>query len=458
MNTENNIIWLSEKACVCNEALVILQSNDTPTLFDEPHLAMQDVGGYRIAPWGNDNDLPQCVMGLIEKAEIVGTNANFNWRVMYGQGPRLVKVVRDPQNNRAKDFIEQTSGEVYDWYVRNNVPLLLQEIMTDISYFGNAFPILLAGPKVKGSNKREKIDGILHREAMFSRWGVDKKDFINRHLYSSKWDESPTNDDIQESYVVDEYNAVEDIKKRLLLGKDTRLCFPIYVPSPGRPYYSYPNWWSIFRSGWYDQLTNIPTLKKAILKYNLGVKHIIHIADEYFKDKEELLGISKDDHEGRKKLYEEVVKQIGDVLSGEENAGKAIIAKKKLMQNGTGMAMEKLIEIETVKNDISGGEYLTDYETCANIISYAMDVHPSLIGAVPGKNSNSLSGSNIREIFIMKQSLSKPLAYLATQWWPVVREVNGWDKDLAIVIQDSLFTTLDNARSGEIKTANNIPQ
>ena len=122
------------------------------------------------------------------------------------------------------------------------------------------------------------------------------------------------------------------------------------------------------------------------------------------------------------------------------------------------MSLEKLIEIETVKNDINGGEYLTDYETGANIISYAMDVHPSLIGATPGKNSNSLSGSNIREIFIMKQSLSKPMAYLALQWWPVVREVNNWDHDLEIVIQDSLFTTLDQSKSGEIRMQNNLNQ
>lgn len=457
MNPEQELIWLSNKACLCRDALVVLQNNESPTLFDEPHLDMIDVSGYRIAPWGNENDLPQKVMAKIEKAEIVGTNANFNWRVMYGLGPRLVKVVRDEETNMAKKFIEITDGEAYDWFVRNNVPLLLQEIMTDLCYFGNAFPVLLADGR-DDTGARHKINGILHREAMFSRFGVTKKGLINKHLYSAKWDDNPTNEDIQASYVVDEYNAEDDIRKRLLLGRDSRLCFPIYVPSPGRPYYSYPNWWSIFRSGWYDQIVSIPTLKKAILKYNLGVKHIIYIADEYFKDKENLLGIGKDDHEKRKKLYDDTVKQIGDVLAGEENAGKAIVAKKLLMQNGSGMSMEKLIEIETIKNDISGGEYLTDYETGANIISYAMDVHPSLIGATPGKNSNSLSGSNIREIFIMKQSLSKPMAYLALQWWPVVRKINGWDKDIEIVIQDSLFTTLDQSKSGEIKTQNNITQ
>lgn len=456
MKNDNSFIWLSEGAAFYKGAIAILNSS-TKTLFDEKHLDPQNVCGYSVAPWGLENDLPQKVMEKIDAAEIVGTNANFNWRVMYGQGPRLVKVIRDPENNRAKDFYEVTEGPAYDWFMQNNVPLLLQEIMTDISYFGNAFPVLIAGNK-QAEGGRKGIKGIVHREAMFSRWGLDKNRLINRHLYCAKWDDSPSKDDIQESYVLDEFNALDDIKKRLLLGKDTRLCFPIYITSPGRPYYSYPTWWSIFRSGWYDQLTSIPTLKKAILKYNLGVKHVIYIADEYFKEKEELLGIAKDDIEKRKALYEETVKQIGDVLAGEDKAGKAIIAKKKLMQSGNGMAMEKLVEIDTIKNDISGGEYLTDYETGANIISYAMDVHPSLIGATPGKNSNSLSGSNIREIFIMKQSMSKPFAYLAIQWWPAVREINGWDHNLEIIIQDSLFTTLDNAKSGEVKVADNLTQ
>lgn len=454
---EEMVSWVGDKVAFYKEVCVVL-GNDTLTLFDEKDLQPINVQGYRVAPWGVENDLPQRVMAKIDAAEIVGTNANFNWKVAYGQGPKLVEVIRDPETNRVKDFKEVIEGEPYDWYMRNNVPLLLQEIMTDLSYFGNAFPLLIAGPKEKGGKKRVGIRSIVHREAMFSRWGLTKKDLISRHLYCAKWDDSPAKEEIQDSYVIDEYNAVADISNRLLLGKDTRMCFPIYITSPGRPYYSYPNWWSIFRSGWYDQLTSIPALKKAILKHNLGVRHIIYIADEYFKEKEELLKIGKDDHKGRKELYDEVVKQLCEQVTGEENAGKAVVSKMKMIPNGNGASFEKLMTVDTIKNDISGGEYLTDYETGANIISYAMDVHPSLIGATPGKNSNSLSGSNIREIFIMKQSLSKPMAYLALQWWPVVRKINGWNNNLEIMIQDSLFTTLDQSKSGEVKTANNITQ
>ena len=40
MNPENDIIWLSEKACVCNSALVILQNNNSRAIFDEPDLSV----------------------------------------------------------------------------------------------------------------------------------------------------------------------------------------------------------------------------------------------------------------------------------------------------------------------------------------------------------------------------------------------------------------------------------
>ena len=457
LNPENEVVWIGDRTAIYNNAVVILD-NDSMTIFDEKDLEPITVQDYSVAPWGVDNDLPQQVMAKIDAAEIVGTNANFNWKVAYGQGPKLVEVIRDPETNRVKSFKEVLEGEAYDWYMRNNIPLVLMEILTDLSYFGNAFPVLIAGDK-QPNGGRNGIKGIVHREAMFSRWGVTKTGLIDKHLYSAKWDESPTKEEIQASCVIDEFNAEADIKRRLLAGRQTRLCFPIYITSPGRPYYSYPNWWSIFRSGWYDQLTSIPSLKKAILKHNLGVRHIIYIADEYFKEKEELEKIPEKDHRSRKELYDDVVKQLCEQVVGEENAGKAIVAKTKMVPTSSGGATyEKLLTVDTIKNDIAGGEYLTDYETGANIISYAMDVHPSLIGATPGKNSNSLSGSNIREIFIMKQSLSKPLAYLALQWWPVVRQINGWDKNLEIVIQDSLFTTLDNSKTGEVKTANNITQ
>ena len=126
-----------------------------------------------------------------------------------------------------------------------------------------------------------------------------------------------------------------------------------------------------------------------------------------------------------------------------------------MIPTGNGASEEKMISIETIKSDISS-EYLDDYETGANVISYAMGVHPSLVGAVPGKNSNSLSGSNIREIFLMKQALTFPMIDRAMRIFSVVRKFNGWDKDVRVVVPEYIFTTLDQNKSGKQESTNAI--
>ena len=96
----DQLIWLSDEVCACKEALFVLNANQSDTLFDEPDLDIIEVGGYSVAPWGVNNDLPQRVMSKIDKAEIVGTNANFNWKVAYGLGPKLVEVIRGAKTSQ----------------------------------------------------------------------------------------------------------------------------------------------------------------------------------------------------------------------------------------------------------------------------------------------------------------------------------------------------------------------
>jgi hypothetical protein len=128
----------------------------------------------------------------------------------------------------------------------------------------------------------------------------------------------------------------------------------------------------------------------------------------------------------------------------------------RYMPSGNGAVLEKYFTIEKIDNNIEGGEQLADYESGANIISYAMEVHPSLIGATPGKNSNSLSGSNQRELFLMKQALSRPLLARALRPFNAIKTINGWPSDYAISVPEYVFTTLDQAKSGKKESQNDI--
>lgn len=441
-------IWLTDSLCYLQEANAILSMDSLTSMFDEKNLSPFSVDKYSVVPWGAENLLPQRVMNAMERAEIVSTNADFNWKACYGNGPRLVRLIRDTETNKVKDFYELSEGPEYEFFVKNNVIMYLQETLTDLSYFHNAFPVLVA------SKDWKSISCIRHREAVFSRWGVDKKGNITTHLYSSKWDTVPGKGDVEESYVLDEYNAYDDCKKELARRKYSRMCYPLYMPSPGRTYYSYPGWYSIFRSGWFDNITSIPALKKAILKHNLGVRYIIYISPAYFDKKEREAGINKTDIEACKELRKQLVDDISNVITGAENAGKVIAAIREFIPTGSSAIEDKYISVETIKNNIVDGEYLTDYETGANVISYAMEVHPSLIGAVPGKNSNSLSGSNQRELFMMKQALSRPMIDVALSPFNVIKRINGWDKDVVVAVPEYIFTTLDHNKSGKLESTN----
>ena len=461
--SNNGLVYLMDDVLYAREAqAVLMMPNKAAVFMDEKHLQPVPIGEYSVAPWGVSNLLPQHVQDKIDRVEVVGANAQFNWQVCYGLGPKLQKLiysedpkeqVRDKNGNliggKVVDRLDIHAGEVFDWCQRCDISMYYQEVLTDLSHFANAFPMLLA------SKDHKSIYSIIHREAMFSRWRIDEKGEIISHLYSSKWDDNPSESNIEESYVVNEFDDVLDIMSHLGAKKpEDRLVYPIYMASPGRPYYSYPAWYSIFRSGWYDHLASIPALKKAILKHNLGVKHIIYISPTYLDEKAAQEGIDINDQKAVTQLKDKLIKEINDTLTGEDNAGKALASLAKLVPSGNGSTIEKYFTIEKVDNNVQEGEYLTDYETGANVVSYAMGVHPSLIGATPGKNSNSLSGSNIREIFLMKQALSKPMIDRAMRPFAAIKKINNWPSDFVLTVPEYTFVTLDQAKSGKQEIQN----
>jgi len=281
---------------------------------------------------------------------------------------------------------------------------------------------------------------------------MDKKGKINKHYYSGKWGETPSKSDIVESRAINEYNAVNHINEIMTLKKE-RMVYGAYMPSPGRPYYALPEWYSIFESGWYDHSTAIPELKKAIMKNNLGVKFIIYISQKYFDDIFQKENIDRSDQKAVKVRVDLEKNKFNEFLTGTANANKSILALKDYVMSGSSALENKWIEIVPINNKFEGGEYITDIETAANIMCYSMGVHPSLIGATPGKSSGSLGGTDKRELFLMKQALMKPLIDRSLRILRIVKAVNKWDKDISIVVPEYIFTTLDKSKSGKVESS-----
>ena len=428
------------------ESVLVMDSADD--FRQDYDLDAQDIAGHKVVPWGPDNLLPNHVLEKISKNDIVSANLKFNRDVCFGLGPKLIRVLARSKG-KITDYEEVASGEEFDFFERNDIPLFIMEQLTDMVTFYNAFS------ELNYAKEGTKIATIRHREAVFSRWcEMNRNADIKFHYYCSGWDRNPGDKDypIVTTRVLDEFEAVQELK--MYAAQKRRLIFPAYMPSPGKPYYSRPEWYSIFTSGWYDHSCMVPKLKKAILKNQLGVKYIIYISPKYFKDIFQKEGIDEHDLEAVRERVEKEKQAFSDYLAGEDNANKAILALKDIMPTSSGGVEQKYIEITPVQNDLKGGEYIDDTESTANIICYAMGVHSALIGATPGKNSNTLGGSNARELYMMKQALMKPVVDRCLRVLKVIKEYNGWDKDIMITIPEYIFTTLDQNKSGKEESTN----
>ena len=140
------------------------------------------------------------------------------------------------------------------------------------------------------------------------------------------------------------------------------------------------------------------------------------------------------------------MQEMDDFLSGVENAGKSFVSEFSY-DKVKGYEIRDVV-IRAVDRKSDGGEYLEDAEEASNMICYAMSVHPSLRGAAPGKNKN-INGTEARELFTIKQAMTKPLRDLLVLPLYIVKEINGWDRDVHFVIPNIMLTTLDKNTGAE---------
>lgn len=177
----------------------------------------------------------------------------------------------------------------------------------------------------------------------------------------------------------------------------------------------------------------------------ISVRYIVSLAPNYFQEIFKREKITSEDEQLKriKKEYADIRK----FLKNSENVGGSIITFQK---NDPAGAPYPMIKIEAiVPGRKEGGEYIEDSEEVSNIISYGMLVHPSLVGASPGKNKN-ISGTEARELFILKQAMFKPFRDRILRPLYLIKAVNNWPKDLHFVIPNIELVTLDKDKTGSV--------
>jgi len=408
--------------------------------------------------WGTDDKMPLQLLKKIYKNVTVASNIGFNSQMSYGDGVMVVRKVKDEAGKiQYQEVLESEQPEIFEFLENNNLNRILNEAGNDMVAFYDANIEIIINQEDK-----PKIVMLRHKEIVFSRLSIANEDTgkIEYHGYSAKWGEGSVDDAIV-TPLLDRDAPIYDIKKRLGLLPDEktgeknktdekRFILSLALPTPGRFYYNKPYWWSIFESGWYDFACAIPAFKKALIENEMVLKYHVKINNKFFEKLyiEEAITDKKKQTERKK----EFLLQMDGFLSGKDNAGKSFVSyfgfdKVKGYE-------EHDIVIEAIPSFLKGGEYIEDAEEASNMICYAMGVHPSLQGASPGKGK-TINGTEARELFIIKQAMTKPIRDALLLPLYLCKAVNGWDKDIHFVIPNIMLTTLDKNTGAEKNIGNN---
>lgn len=397
-------------------------------------------------PRGTNNQLAYEIMRRIAENVTVSSNIKHKTNIVSGHGIVVYRKVKGENGEVKKE--EVTHDEcpaIFDFIEANDYDLIREEIANDLIIFDEAY--------VKYIFSREDTPRLVQVKAMETTCSLvseldEKSGKSEWHGYSAEWQDG-TASDVVATPLLDRQAAIYDLRQRMgqlpgangkrEIGKDRAFVHNLRVPTPGRFYYSRPYWWSVFASGWYDFSAAIPVYKKALIKNQMALRYIIYIREEYWAKAYKENNITK--VEDMVAFKTKFLTELNDFLAGEDNAGKGFVSNFKY--DKVKGHEEKDIIIQSLENkQLMGGEYIEDSEEVSNTICYAMGVHPSIIGASPGKGK-SINGTEARELYIIEQAMMKKYQDLTLQPLYVAKRMNNWPENIYFEVCNCQLTTLD---------------
>lgn len=414
----------------------------------------------KFIPRGRNNNMMYDIMKKIGHNVTVGSNIEFKNKVIYGDSVLVYRKHRDPVSKQIvkEEILEDEQPEIFEFIENNNYPFQRMEIANDLAIFYDSYV-----EYIFDQNETPKLVQVKTKETTCSRISeIDEHTGKSEwHGYSAEWHKG-TPEDVVATPLLDRQFPLYDLKMRMgmipnqsgkkVLVKDRRFIHNIRISTPGRFYYSVPYWWSIFASGWYDFASAIPLFKKALIKNQMSLRYIVYIKDTFWDKLYTDLKLTKEEDKvaARKKFLDE----MNDFLSGEENAGKGFVSGFRY-DRIKGFE-DKDIIINPLESFFKGGEYIEDSEEVSNTLCYAQGVHPSIIGASPGKGK-SINGTEARELFTIEQALMRIYQDCTLQPLYFAKAVNNWPKDIFFSVTNCQLTTLDQG-TGATKNTGLTPE
>jgi hypothetical protein len=398
-------------------------------------------GNADVSFWGDSNDFPQLVVADAESNTSLATMLNWKAKAWYGGG----LVYGTVEFIDGEEVFKRVSiPEIDEFMRRSAVQRFALEALMDISWFGNAFPELIL------SRDRSKIVGISTQDACYCRYARAKgpKDIMQKVYINANWADGGRFDDEYTTAVpvLDPYyGAVDGLRART---DGFKYIYPISFPSPDKSEYQLASWNTVRRSGWLGIGKAVVEFKAKLLGQILSIEWLIEIHPAYwawkYKDWE-------DKTEGQQRqLMKAELKNFGEVMSGVNGAGKALMTTMVKDASGQDVPAFKV----TALNKASREGFLNeDSQESASHVFTAGGVAPTLMGIQPGKNMGAGSGSDARVAFNNFISTSTFEQNLVLEVLQFVASYNGWPANVVFRFLQPLIMTMDKGKQVQQETA-----
>lgn len=364
--------------------------------------------------------------------------------------------------------------ETMEWvvtFVRNSGDLdnIIQQWASDTVYYNLSFIRLqleqgtsgawgeVKGGTVKSLDKRPRIVGVSYQPTQCSRFEqMDDNLHINNIYYAEKWRYEGTIKDISRNIVsipcIEPQSRWKDLTDIVLQNQNTKpsmrpsVVAPIYVGKTKSPYYPINPWWSIFPSCIYNLAVTLMTDTATARRNSTMWSKIIYLDVEWF-DRYATQKRCETDEE-REKLREEVINEIKKFLTDRSNNGKTVTGDK--MPSPDGSKNIYSFEVVDVPQPTSKTS-LEDLEKITSCIFFALGIHPALVGAVPGHSGGSTSGTQQRELTLLKQLQLTPKQKQILSVFNFIKDWNNLDTHLCFSIKKYVLSTLDRSNTGLVE-------
>ena len=383
----------------------------------------------------------------------------------------LKKALEEQLTELQADYEEwgKTNAEVQDFLERNNLTQTYLHLAADQILLGMCFPEIelqrtyiddTTGRAVSNTRYQPKAVGLHYRPAHTTRLErMDEQNRINYVYISNQWYDTTEQHAATDFHIaalpcLNPEAPTADLRRILREARTanvsrrkrpTRFVLPTQYPTPGRPYYPIPAWWSIFAGGIYEYAYSMIEDRATAKKNSNVIGRIIYIHNDYLMQMYNQMALDTD--EKKRKFREAMYSEINTFLSDKDNMGKPLVSFKFRDGNGNTTNAWEIVEIESNSKNTADANQ-KELQEISSIIFFAMSLDSRLVGNTPG-DATSSGGTDLRERYLLKQIQMSPTQQLILYPLQVISAHNEWDrKHLRWTIKREVMTTLDNSKTG----------